>query len=156
MLRLKLVKEIDLIGKDGNIHDDEPNESSLLHGIPGLKRVVSPLFGSNQIYAQTFAVRRSVLRKSISGTAFVSLALSRQPRKVFPKRTLQVLNPINVGISSPSLRILLLWLRLCGCWIGNAGTSLRQQGLSRRVHHIFAAASGKGAKILTHLQRRPR
>jgi hypothetical protein len=47
MLRLKLVKGIDLVGEEDN---DEPNnESSLLHGTQVLKTVVSPWFGSNHI-----------------------------------------------------------------------------------------------------------
>jgi len=47
MLRLKLVKGIDLVGEEGN---NEPNnESSLLHGTQVLKTVVSPWFGLNCI-----------------------------------------------------------------------------------------------------------
>ena len=47
MLRLKLVKGVDLSGED----DDgiEGNENSLLHGTNVLKQVVSPWFGSNRI-----------------------------------------------------------------------------------------------------------
>ena len=37
-----------VIGEDDN-NDDEPNESSLLHGTQVLKSVVSPWFGSNRI-----------------------------------------------------------------------------------------------------------
>ena len=35
-----------VIGEDDN-NDDEPNESSLLHGTQVLKSVISPWFGSN-------------------------------------------------------------------------------------------------------------
>ena len=47
MLRLKLVKGVDLVGEEDS---DEPNnESSLLHGTQVLKTVISPWFGSNCI-----------------------------------------------------------------------------------------------------------
>ena len=48
MLRLKLVKGIDLVGDEDN-GDEQNNESSLLHGTQVLKTVVSPWFGSNRI-----------------------------------------------------------------------------------------------------------
>ena len=48
ILRLKLVKGIDLVGEEDN-DDKQNNESSLLHGTQVLKTVVSPWFGSNRI-----------------------------------------------------------------------------------------------------------
>ena len=46
MLRLKLVKGVDLAGDND---DDAPNEDGLLHGTKALKDVVSPWFGTNRI-----------------------------------------------------------------------------------------------------------
>jgi hypothetical protein len=40
MLRLKLVKGIDLVGEDDN--DDAPTNSSLLHGTNVFKNVILP------------------------------------------------------------------------------------------------------------------
>ena len=46
MLRLKLVKGVDLVGEDNN---NDPQEASLLHGTHVLKHVVLPWFGTNRI-----------------------------------------------------------------------------------------------------------
>ncbi len=116
-----------------------------------------PGLGPTVLCAQTLTLLWSEQRKNFTGTAFVSLVLSSLPRKVFRSRTSRVLNSTNAVISLPSLRILrttwiLLWMRSCG-WIGNTGTSLRQQGLSWREYLALAAAGAKWAKIQTHLQR---
>jgi hypothetical protein len=83
MLRLKLVKGIELVVEEDN---DEPNnESSLLHGKQVLKTVVSPWFGSNHIVCADFTSLLLERRKSSTGPASVSSALSR-PQQVFSQK----------------------------------------------------------------------
>jgi hypothetical protein len=84
MLRLKLVKGIDLVGEDDN-NDDEPNESSLLHGTQVLKSVVSPWFGSNRIvcadsYFASVGAAKELYR---NGLRFIGVV--KTATKGFPK-----------------------------------------------------------------------
>jgi hypothetical protein len=80
---LKLVTGIDLVGKDEN--NDEPNESSLLHGIQVLKSVVSPWFGSNRIVCADsyFALVRAAKELYRNGLCFIGVV--KPATKGFPK-----------------------------------------------------------------------
>jgi hypothetical protein len=71
MLRLKLVKGIDLIGEDDN-NDDKTIESSLLYG--------TQVLSSHPFLFMS----RLVLRKKMT---FVSMTFSIQRQKVFQNRT---------------------------------------------------------------------
>ena len=83
MLRLKLVKGIDLVGEDDN--DDAPTNSSLLHGTSVLKHVVSPWFGSNRIvcadsYFASVGAAKELYR---NGLRFIGVV--KTAKKGFPK-----------------------------------------------------------------------
>ena len=139
MLRLKLVKGIDLVGEDEN--NDEPNESSLLHGTQVLKSVVSNRIVCAASYSASVGAAKEQERPMFHWCC------QDCHKSFFRSRTSRVLNSTNVVIPSPSLRILrtnwiLLWLRSRG-WIENAGTSLRRQGLSQREYLTLAAAGAK-------------
>ena len=84
MLRLKLVKGIDLVGEEDN-DDKQNNESSLLHAGT---QVLSHL-GSVQIalFVQTLTSLLLERRMNSTETASVSSASSRLPREVSQKRS---------------------------------------------------------------------
>ncbi|KAI2493142.1 Transposase IS4 [Fragilaria crotonensis] len=80
MLRLKLVKGIDLVGEDDN-NDDEPNESSLLH----------------DSYFASVGAAKELYR---NGLRFIGVV--KTATKGFPKTYLTSVEPINVVISLAS------------------------------------------------------
>jgi hypothetical protein len=83
MLRLKLVKGIDLVGEGDN--DDAPTDSSLLHGTNVLKHIVSHWFGSNKIvcadsYYASVGAAKELYR---NGLRFIGVV--KTATKGFPK-----------------------------------------------------------------------
>jgi hypothetical protein len=83
MLRLKLVKGIDLVDEDDN--DDAPTDSSLLHGTNVLKHVVSPWFGSNRIvcadsYFASVGAAKELYRNGLRFIGVVKTATKGYPK----------------------------------------------------------------------------
>jgi hypothetical protein len=83
MLRLKLVKGIDLVGEDNN--HDAPTNSSLLHGTNVFKHVVLPWFGSNRTvcadsYYASVGAAKELYR---NGLRFIGVV--KTAKKGFPK-----------------------------------------------------------------------
>jgi hypothetical protein len=83
MLRLKLVKGVDLVGEEDS---DEPNnESSLLHGTQVLKTVVSPWFGLNRIvcadsYFASVGAAKELYRNGLRFIGVVKTATKGYPK----------------------------------------------------------------------------
>ena len=89
ILRLKLVKGIDLVCEEDNDDDEQNNESSLLHGTQVLKTVVSPWFGSNRIvcadsYIASVGAAKELYRNGLRFIGVVKTATARG----FPKTLL--------------------------------------------------------------------
>lgn len=87
MLRLKLVKGVDLVGEDTPVRDDCNNDqsASLLHGTQVLKAVVSPWFGTNRIvcadsYFASVGAAKELYR---NGLRFIGVV--KTATKGFPK-----------------------------------------------------------------------
>ena len=100
MLRLKLVKGVDLLGEEEDMVD-EGNEGSLLHGTSVLKQVVSPWFGSNRIvcadsYFASVGAAEELFR---NGLRFIGVV--KTATKGFPKTYLGSVELQTCGTSSP-------------------------------------------------------
>ena len=86
MLRLKLVKGIDLVGEEDN--DDAPPDSSLPHGTNVLKHVVSPWFANRIVCADSYFASVGAAKELFrNGLRFIGVVkTARFPKKLFDKR----------------------------------------------------------------------
>ncbi len=103
MLRLKLVKGVDLAGDND---DDAPNKDGLLHGTKVLKEVVSPWFGTNRIvcadsYFASVGAAKELFRNGLKFIGVVKTATKGFPKTFLSSVELQSRGDYVALISEP-------------------------------------------------------
>ncbi|KAI2491610.1 Transposase IS4 [Fragilaria crotonensis] len=104
MLRLKLVKGVDLVGDND---DDAPNEDGLLHGTKVLKEVVSPWFETNRIvcadsYFASVGAAKELFRNGLKFIGVVKTATKGFPKAFLSSVELQCRGDFVALVSEPA------------------------------------------------------